>query len=364
MRILYGVQGTGNGHLTRARCLAPALSRNNIEVDYVFSGRPKDKYFDMELFGDARYFTGLTFATRNHRLHKLDTLKTARPFNFIRETRALDTSQYDLILSDYEPVTAWSSRFSGPPLLGIGHQYAFESNAPRPGGDPISSLLLKYFAPAKTSLGMHWHHFDGCVLPPMVEAEMTRSSNVDDFTLVYLPFAEAEHVIQILKRLDDHKFRFYSPKIESASVHRNVAIFPVSREAFKQDLTRAARIICSAGFELISEALHIGTPVLAIPLSGQIEQLGNAMALEQLNLATVSDNLSLPELEHFLRNTPVPVPMGYPDVASEIAHYCQNWGSIDEKQLTKKLWKDIEPKLKLKTATITENQPLQPNASG
>ena len=39
MKILYGVQGTGNGHITRGRAMQKALSDAGIEVDWVFSGR-------------------------------------------------------------------------------------------------------------------------------------------------------------------------------------------------------------------------------------------------------------------------------------------------------------------------------------
>ena len=65
MRILYGVQGTGNGHLTRARIMAKALAAAGAEVDWVFSGRPKEKFFDMEAFGDYQVYRGLTFATQS-----------------------------------------------------------------------------------------------------------------------------------------------------------------------------------------------------------------------------------------------------------------------------------------------------------
>ena len=64
MRILYGVQGTGNGHIARARIMAAAFAqRDDFTVDFVFSGRDEDKYFDMEVFGPYRTFRGLTFIT-------------------------------------------------------------------------------------------------------------------------------------------------------------------------------------------------------------------------------------------------------------------------------------------------------------
>lgn len=61
MKVLYGVQATGNGHITRARVMAPALKQAGVDVDYLFSGRPADELFDMELFGDYQTRRGLTF---------------------------------------------------------------------------------------------------------------------------------------------------------------------------------------------------------------------------------------------------------------------------------------------------------------
>ncbi len=51
MKILYGVQGTGNGHITRARAMANALQERDVDVQFLVSGRPKVKLFDMEPFG-------------------------------------------------------------------------------------------------------------------------------------------------------------------------------------------------------------------------------------------------------------------------------------------------------------------------
>ena len=65
MKLLYGVQGTGNGHIARARIMAAALSqRSDIDVDFVFTGRAPDKYFDMDVFGQYQTLTGLSFVTK------------------------------------------------------------------------------------------------------------------------------------------------------------------------------------------------------------------------------------------------------------------------------------------------------------
>jgi predicted glycosyltransferase len=41
MKILYAMQGTGNGHLSRARDIIPILQKNN-EVDLLISGTQAD----------------------------------------------------------------------------------------------------------------------------------------------------------------------------------------------------------------------------------------------------------------------------------------------------------------------------------
>ena len=51
MKILYGVQGTGQGHISRARAMARVLDRHGVEVTWLFSGRDRGALFDMDLFG-------------------------------------------------------------------------------------------------------------------------------------------------------------------------------------------------------------------------------------------------------------------------------------------------------------------------
>ncbi len=63
MKILYGVQGTGNGHIARARAMSEAFKAHEVQVDFLFSGREPDKYFSMEAFGDYQTRRGFTFVT-------------------------------------------------------------------------------------------------------------------------------------------------------------------------------------------------------------------------------------------------------------------------------------------------------------
>ena len=134
MKLLYGVQGTGNGHIARARIMASALEeRDDISVDFVFTGRAPEKYFDMEVFGEYRTFTGLSFITKAGRVDKWATVKEANVSRLIKDVKAFDTSGYDLLVNDFEPVTAWAAKRQGLPSISISHQAAFAYDVPKSG---------------------------------------------------------------------------------------------------------------------------------------------------------------------------------------------------------------------------------------
>ena len=87
MRILYGIQGTGNGHITRARVMATTFKALGVDVDYVFSGRKEQDYFDMDDFADYRAFRGLSFTSKSGQVDSFKTLKNARPLQLIKDIK-------------------------------------------------------------------------------------------------------------------------------------------------------------------------------------------------------------------------------------------------------------------------------------
>ena len=144
MKILYGVQGTGNGHISRARLMAEAFSRrNDVEVDYLFSGRDADAYFDMDIFAHYQSKRGLSFVTESGAVHHFKTIKSAKLVEFMRDVRKLDLNSYDLVLNDFEPISAWAAKNQNIPSLSISHQAAFACTVqPRPKALSINGLLV------------------------------------------------------------------------------------------------------------------------------------------------------------------------------------------------------------------------------
>ncbi|MFC6978938.1 glycosyltransferase family protein [Microbulbifer taiwanensis] len=210
MKILYGVQGTGNGHISRARAMAKALlDHPELEVQWLFSGREPDKLFSMEPFGDYWWREGLTFV---HREGRINTLATARQLNvgrLLRDIRELPLDDFDLVISDFEPVTAWAARRRGKASLGLGHQYAFNFPIPAPRFNWMARGIMRAFAPVRSSLGMHWYHFGHPILPPI--AQPHAQSGDGDHILVYLPFEHHAPLLEELARVPEQFIVYGAP---------------------------------------------------------------------------------------------------------------------------------------------------------
>ena len=92
MKILYGVQGTGNGHIARARAMSKAFGMRDVQVDFLFSGRDPNKYFSMEAFGDYQTRRGLTFVTEKGSVNYAKTALNNNLIQFFKEVNQLDLS--------------------------------------------------------------------------------------------------------------------------------------------------------------------------------------------------------------------------------------------------------------------------------
>lgn len=332
MKILYGVQGTGNGHISRARKMAMHLRARGADVTYLFSGRERERLFDMECFGSFEHRTGLTMVQENGSVLMGPTLMRSHPLQFIRDVRTLEVAPYDLIISDFEPVTAWAAKLANKTCMGIGHQYAFSNTIPRRGDNVASGIVMKYFAPVDIPIGLHWHHFDTDILPPIIDTQLQhKRGQKKPHIVVYLPFENQATVTQLLQRFDDFRFVQYSPDL-SDSEAGNVSLRRTNLHGFRDDLCHAEAVICNAGFELVGECLHMGIPALVKPVMGQMEQLSNAHALQQLGWGTAIDTIDVETLKKWLYGERRIVPVQYPDVAAALTDWVLE-GDWDDKQL-------------------------------
>jgi uncharacterized protein (TIGR00661 family) len=339
MKILYGIQATGNGHLSRARAMEKHFSRKNVDVTYLFSGRKRKDLFGMDAFGDFETRSGMTFSFKAGKVSYPKTLLTNNPVKFLHEILTLDLSAYDVVINDFEPVSAWAARLQGKQLICFGNQSSFHHNIPVAGSDPVARRVLKYFAPGRINIGMHWHHFHQPILPPIIHFDVDDTAVVDNKILVYLPFENQKNLITVLQQFTGFHFYIYSQE-HVVTDCGNIHLRPFSLDGFQYDLKSASAVMCNAGFELPSECLQLGKKLLVKPLHNQMEQASNVLALERLGLATTMQHVDSRVIGRWLSARNNRKPMNYPDVAAALVDWilAGDWNTSGT--LAGDLWKD------------------------
>jgi len=338
MNILFGVQATGNGHISRARKMMKELLDEGHEIQVLFSGRDPSELWDMEIFGDFWVYKGLTFVVENGRINTLKTALNLELRKFYRDIRSIKNTGYDLVISDYEPITSRLAKRWGLQCIGIGHQYAFEFDIPKVKFSPHQRLIMDMFAPVDVPIGLHWHHFGQPIFPPIIP-ELEPTDQNENAYLVYLPFDRWQNMLPFFQSFPDFKFNYFSP-VENQIVRKNVTLHPFSRDGFLEKLKSCQGVITSAGFELASESIHLGKKVLVRPISGQYEQLCNGLALNQLGWGRSIKDWSHEHVESFLNQAAEPRRC-YPNVAKFLAHWVSE-GTFDQMDTkSQEIWSGI-----------------------
>ncbi|WP_163370751.1 glycosyltransferase family protein [Endozoicomonas acroporae] len=344
VKILFGIQGMGNGHLTRSRLLAKALADRGAKVQYLVSGRQKNTLNDMEVFGDYLHRNGFAFISENGHLNFFQTLIHFMhdSFGFIRDVWTLNVKDYDLIISDFEPVTAWAGYLANKAVVGFGHQYSFDFDVPILQRFSISRLAVKLFAPATETIGLHWVNFNNQpILPPIIDTTMQPCPDKNHL-VVYLPFENQDNVAHLLNNFSGYRFKIYGPR--APEVIGNAEFFQMSVKGFKESLQSSRGVICNCGFTLIAECMHIGLPILTKPLKGQIEQLSNAYTLENRHLAEVFYCLNYENLKPFIETAQRKEANPYPNVADAFAGWVVSGRRETVAELSEKLWQSQRAK--------------------
>jgi uncharacterized protein (TIGR00661 family) len=138
------------------------------------------------------------------------------------------------------------------------------------------------------------------LVPPIVRPEIEAAvSERGDHLLVY---ASDDPELREALRSCGRTCRVYGMRggPAEAEVDGNLELRPRSNDGFVEDLRTAAGVIAGGGFSLLSEAVYLGKPVLAIPLRGQFEQLMNARYLERDGYGLCAERVSPDVLRRFL----------------------------------------------------------------
>lgn len=287
MKILYAVQATGNGHISRAMEILPYLKPYG-EVDIFLSGANNS----LQLDAPVKYRSkGLClFYNTSGSLHYTKMIRKFAPLRILKEVRDLPVEKYDLVLNDFESITAMACAYKKVPSVNFGHQASFKSaKTPRPAKkDGIGEWILQNYACATQYIGLHFRSYDDFILPPVIKKDILRAEPVDKgYITVYLSSYSDKEMFRHFSPLKDFQFQVFSNEVKQPEKQGNILFIPVSKEAFNKSLINCKGIITGAGFETPAEALYLGKKLMVIPIRGQYEQLCNAAALEEMGIVSL-----------------------------------------------------------------------------
>ncbi len=284
MKILYAVQATGNGHVSRAQTLLPYLQLYG-QVDIFLSGSNCHLPFD----GPVRYRSRGVSLFYNNRggLNYWHLIRKVKLSEIWRDAEQLPVQKYDLVINDFDFVTSLACRLKDVPSVHFGHQASFQyPQTPRPKNRTWhGEMLLRHFVKASCHIGLHFETYHPNVFMPVIKPEIIRATPTRaGHITVYLPAYEDAFLEKLFLTLPGTRFEIFSRSTHKARRQGNVWFLPIQRERFDESLIHSDGIICGAGFETPAEAIHLGKKIIAIPIQGQYEQVCNAAALQQMGV--------------------------------------------------------------------------------
>jgi uncharacterized protein (TIGR00661 family) len=313
--ILYGVNGEGAGHSTRAKEVLSHLVAQGHTV-HVAS-------FDRGLQNLSKHFEvteiyGFRFAYVNNRVRYKRTIaknlitvpQAARSLAHLKSL--VDEWKINLVITDFEPLTCHVGHKKRLPVISIDNQHCL-TNA-------VVSYPRQYrrdAAAAKLVTRMMTPHADAYLVisfftapvkerntflfPPLLRQEILNATPTQGGHVLAYVTSPAPALAALLGSI---RCQFVAYGFGREGKEGNITYKKPSLDGFFADLTSAKAIVANSGFSLVTEALHLGKPYLAVPVLHQFEQIFNAYWLDKAGYGAYWEELTKERVESFLYNLP------------------------------------------------------------
>lgn len=300
MNILFGIQATGNGHIARSTEIYKVLAANPSikKIDIILSGNNGN--LDVPFI--AKYlYKGISFSYgKGGKVSILKTIAKANVFSFIHGISSIPFKEYDLIISDFEPISLWGAKIYGVPSVGISNTTEIKKTF----SGKITGFISKIMCPSKEQISMYYQKLNEKTFHPIIREEIRNATvDVKPFILIYL-LSYSDKELELFfsnSTFSNYHFIIYSKEYKSAFSRRNITFKPINKDSFTMDLISCDSIISTAGFQTTSEALYLNKKLLVIPISNQWEQKYNASVLEKLGIE-IQTKLGLKEVANWLKH--------------------------------------------------------------
>jgi uncharacterized protein (TIGR00661 family) len=332
-RILWGICGIGLGHTLRQAPLIEFFAKNNRLVLFAYGesyayyretyfNRPNVSVCNVSVPFYPGNAEGLDFAAA-----ALQTEKQTNPTEINARAMAVAWEALrrpDLVVSDYEPVAAQYAYACDAPLVTIDQQSKYLI------GDFQESLqgsafldeqmrLRMFFPKAAERLACSFFRVSKrpdaretvVLCPPVLRQaildlpQLPRGKRPS--LLVYVssqqPFGQSvDELVAIVKNVPGVDFNIFVKKADERN-DDNITLRPFGHRAFYDCLARCDGVVTTAGHGLLSEAMHLGRPVYAIPLP-LYEQQMNAQVIDSNGFGLARSKLDVDSLRLFVDDLP------------------------------------------------------------
>lgn len=333
LRVLFIVQGEGRGHMTQALAVRQMLAAHGHEVIHTLVGRSARRlvptFFAEGMATPITCFDSPNFVTGNGdaTVRMLPTVwyNAKRLVPYARSLRAIDAvvkaEQPDVIVSFYEGLTGLYTKLYRPeaPVVTVGHQFLFlhpsypfgRGNAAQRRGAQLYTRFTSMGATARIGLSLYQANdlpTEGiAVVPPILRDEvfdLVDARDTEDFLLVYLlEAAMGDELMAWSDRNPGVKLHCFWDRTDTPdewAYNDALTFHHLSGVKFLEKMARCRGVVCTAGFESVSEAMLLGKPLFMVPVRGHIEQQWNALDAVKRGAGITAETLDLDQFMAYL----------------------------------------------------------------
>ncbi|MBN1125444.1 MAG: hypothetical protein JXA82_10585 [Sedimentisphaerales bacterium] len=324
-RIVYGVAGEGFGHSSRSHLIGQHLIEQGHDLLFVASGKALS-YLANHFKDRVRPIAGLSFAYDKGRVRCLRTILK----NMVHYPRAwksntdlyenhIEPFKPDLVVSDFEPFSAWWAWRNDVPYLSVDHEHLLThcvlEHRPSDWFARTAAYVVtrSYYFRARKYMVLNF--FDApvrspktIVTPPVIRpvVAMFQSEHKEHILVYSTDSTNRESLLHTLAHFKNDRFYVYGFNEDKET--ENCRLKTTSTESFLADLSTCRGVVATAGFSLISECLYFRKKMLLVPVQGQYEQIINAQYVDRLGLGMTSESLDEPAIQRFLEIVDPPIP--------------------------------------------------------
>ena len=330
--ILWGVSGIGNGHSHRqvpliahyaktCRIVIFAYGESYRNFKRLYRGRKNVAIIRIDVPFWAGKRGGLDFL-KTARLNAGKDFLTVNCQAFARAERLI--GKPDLVVTDYEPMSAQYAYAFGAPLVTFDQQskYLCGDFPSRLGGQAYRDEVVRlsmFFPAAAARIACSFFKVKRqagspevvIVPPPLKESIISLRRSPKKGTpsiLVYVssarPFVQTTSgVMRVLSSVTNAHFHVFMKNPGKRRLPENVSVYEHGDRRFHKILAECNGIVSTAGHMLLSEAMHLGIPIYAIPLAVYEQQM-NAHVIGSNGFGISRPRIEKKSLAAFVRNLP------------------------------------------------------------